>query len=79
MVRQKNITNWDEVPVIIDLPMVMRILGDKSIQSLQKRCRDGKFPAFQHGRTWLVRKEDLIKYINGNAANHNTREEGVSA
>lgn len=55
------IYNWDEVPLIIDLPYAARLLGC-SVQLIRKNCQDGKIPAFKIGAMWRIRKEDMIAY-----------------
>jgi len=59
------ITDWEQVPVVIDLPFAARILG-QSIETLKKRSQRGELPgAFKAGRDWRVAKEALRKYVEG--------------
>ncbi len=57
-----NITNWDEVPVVMDLPIASRIVG-QTVESLKIRSRKGEFPAFKEGTEWRVEKDVLRAYM----------------
>lgn len=59
----KIITSWDEVPVIMDLPMAARLIG-VTPESLKKRCQRGTFPAYKEGALWRVDKDRLREYID---------------
>ena len=65
--RQKIITSWDEVPIIMDLPMASRIVG-QCLETLKSRARRGEFPAYKEGNEWRGAKEQLIKHIEKNRA-----------
>ena len=65
MKQSQIITNWDQVPVVIDLPFAARILG-QSIETLKKRSQRGELPgAFKAGRDWRVNKDVLRSYVEG--------------
>jgi len=65
MNKSQLITNWEQVPVVIDLPFAARILG-QSIETLKKRSQRGEMPgAFKAGRDWRIEKDALRKYIEG--------------
>ena len=65
MNKSQIITNWDQVPVVIDLPFAARILG-QSIETLKKRSQRGELPgAFKAGREWRINKAALRNYIEG--------------
>ena len=66
--RQTQITDWSQVPLILDLPFTARLLG-VSIESLKKRCQSGTLPgAFKlDGGHWRVSKNALRRYIEGDA------------
>jgi len=65
MNKSQLITNWEQVPVVIDLPFAARILG-QSIETLKKRSQRGEMPgAFKAGRDWRIDKDALRKYIEG--------------
>ena len=59
----KIIRNWDELPLIMDLPMVARLLAI-SPETLLKRCQRKDFPAFKECNFWRVCKDDLMAYID---------------
>ena len=61
--RQNQITDWSQVPLIIDLPFASRLLG-RSVESLKKRAQVGNLPgAFKDGGHWRVSKDLLRKYV----------------
>ncbi len=61
----KVITSWNEVPIIMDLPMAARIVG-QTPETLKSRAQKGNFPAYKEGGEWRVEKEELIKHIERN-------------
>ncbi len=63
--QKKLFTSWDEVPIIMDLPMASRIVG-QSPEHLKQRSLKGDFPAYKEGKSWRVEKEQLIKHIRRN-------------
>lgn len=63
MAVQRPITNWDDVPVIIDVPYAARLYGINADRAC-RLCRAGKLPAFKVGKLWRLRREDVIKDIN---------------
>ena len=65
MKMKQNITSWEQVPIVIDLPFAARILG-QSIETLKKRSQRGELPgAFKAGRDWRVNKNALRNYVEG--------------
>lgn len=67
MSKKKNqdyIYNWDAVPLIVDIPYLMRLLGC-SREKVRMECQSGRLPAFKVGDMWRVRKDDLIAYTKG--------------
>ena len=52
MPRERPIINWDEVPVIIDVPYVARLLAQR-----------GVLPAHKIGKLWRFDKEEIRQYI----------------
>ncbi|MCL2821553.1 MAG: helix-turn-helix domain-containing protein [Oscillospiraceae bacterium] len=65
MKQPQIVTNWEQVPVVIDLPFAARILG-QSIETLKKRSQRGELPgAFKAGRDWRINKDALRSYIEG--------------
>lgn len=64
-----NVTNWENVPVTLDVPLIARILG-KTPDNISRRCQRGDLNeyAFKDGREWRMRKERLIEYIEAQEA-----------
>lgn len=63
MRRVQIFTNWNQVPIVMDLQTACIILG-RSYDNLQKAAKSGEFPAFRNGgRKWAVKKDDLLAYI----------------
>jgi len=71
MRQSKVTTNWDDVPVVMDLPYAARILA-LTPETLIKRAKAGKFPAYKEGKVWRVRKESLTAHLE-------KLEQGMSA
>lgn len=63
MTRTKYVCQWNDVPVIIDLPYAAVLLG-VSIECLKKWAQSGKIPAFKVGKLWRINKTDLIDFID---------------
>ncbi len=60
---QKNITTWEQVPVIFDVPIAARILG-LSDQKIRKMCREGTLPAYKIGEnSWRFNKGIFMEYL----------------
>ena len=64
MARVKPYTNWDDVPVIIDLVMLCRLLGI-SMPTAQKLVNNGDIQAKKVGNVWRVTKDALRRYVGG--------------
>ena len=64
---QRFITSWDEVPVVMDIPLACRILG-KSPEWIKRKARDGEFPATKCGDEWRIEKDQLRLYLTQNRA-----------
>ena len=59
------VTNWEEVPVIIDIPYAAWLLGC-SMENVRKMCQFGKLKAFKLGdKMWRIRKEAIIEFMKG--------------
>lgn len=68
---KKYYTDWDQIPVVVDLATAAVILN-LSYDCLQKLSRTGKFPAFRNGnRKWAVTKDSLLTYVR----NSNRKED----
>ena len=63
--RANNVTDWNQVPLVIDLPFVSRLLG-RSVDNLKKCAQSGRLPgAFKFGNQWRVAKDALRQHIEG--------------
>jgi hypothetical protein len=60
----KPVTDWGNVPLVLDLPLAARIVGS-SPEYLKKRAQRGDFPAYKEGKQWRVTKSALIAHIGG--------------
>lgn len=60
--KRKHPTNWNEVPIIFDLPYAARIV-ELSVDCLKKRAAAGTFPAYKEGKDWRVRKTALMEHV----------------
>lgn len=61
--EQRNITDWDQVPVVFDIAMASRILA-VNYDKVRQMCRDGIIPAFKIGtNSWRINKEAFMKYL----------------
>lgn len=65
--KNKFVTSWDDVPVIIDVPYLAHLIGC-SYEIARKMCQRGTIKAFKVGDMWRIRKEDVFEYMNGGAA-----------
>ena len=62
MKREKFVYNWQEVPVIVDVGYVCRILG-VTADTVQKLLRSGTLRGFKVGRDWRICKSDIMAFI----------------
>jgi len=62
--KQKPVTNWDDVPVIIDPVYVARLLGVTPTR-VREMCRKEQIPNTKLGKLWRISKEDLRNYMEG--------------
>lgn len=60
--KNKNITSWDEVPVIMDIPYAARLLGFTT-DVLSRKCQKGEIPAHKIFNKWRIRKDELMQFI----------------
>ena len=61
--KSRPITNWDQVPIIMDIPMVARILGYHP-ERIRQLIKLNKIPAYKIGQSWRIEKQDLIDYLH---------------
>lgn len=61
--KRKNIQQWQELPIIFDLPLASRLVG-LGAERLRQLCREGSFPAKKIGNSWRVDREEFITWWN---------------
>lgn len=54
----KYITNWEELPIIFDLPHASVLVG-LGAERLRQLSKAGRFPAKQIGNSWRVDREEF--------------------
>lgn len=59
---RRNVTNWDEVPIVMDIVMAARIVG-QTPESIKHKCQQGLFPAYKEGKEWRIEKDLLKAYM----------------
>ncbi len=65
MKRTKIYTNWNQLPAVLDVPLVCVVLG-KSSASVKRYAADGTLPgAHKIGGEWRFDKETLMNYMKG--------------
>lgn len=62
MPKQNIVVNWDEVPVLMDLSWVARILG-KSREWAKQKAQSEELPAIKVGEEWRIPKNKLREYL----------------
>ncbi len=62
MTKRKIITNWDNVPLYMDLPCVAVLLG-YSVEWIKKKAQSGELPAAKLFGEWRISKDDLKSYF----------------
>jgi excisionase family DNA binding protein len=53
------ITNWQELPVLLDLPTVARLLG-KTVERVRRLAASGEIPATKACGEWRIRKDEIM-------------------
>ena len=64
----KQITNWDDVPLFMDLPYAARLFGI-SVDCLKKKAQKGIVPAAKIFDQWRISKEDAQQYYESQKLN----------
>ena len=72
--RQKTISNWNEVPLCVDMPWILAILS-VTLQTATKLLKNGDLLGVKVGREWRVTKEELQRYLREGSANKKKEEE----
>lgn len=62
------ITRWDDIPLVFDIPIMVRLLG-RSYDSVKKMCLQGKIPAFKLGNEWRFDKRIIQRWIEAGGEN----------
>ena len=62
--KARILGSWDDVPIVLDLPLAARIVG-QTPGYLKKRAQRGDFPAYKEGSSWRVSKDALRAHIEG--------------
>lgn len=62
MPRERPIVNWDDIPCVIDVPYVARLLA-MNPDYVAKLAKDNKIPAFKIEKLWRFRKNEIEQYI----------------
>lgn len=57
-----HVTDWNDVPVLLDLPYAARIVG-MSAEYVKRLSIAGKFPAVKVGNSWRVNRDDLMAFV----------------
>ncbi len=60
--KKRYITNWNDVPVVVDLAYVAIILG-VTPETIRNEIKKGNIPATRVGHMWRILKEDLMAYL----------------
>lgn len=60
--QTKYITNWDDVPVVVDLAYISLLLGISN-EFARQLVSKGTIKAFKVGKYWRIKKEDLKSFI----------------
>lgn len=56
------ITEWINLPVIMDIAMVARLLG-KSPETVRRKIIEGEIPAQKMCDEWRIRKDELMLHL----------------
>jgi hypothetical protein len=59
--QTKVVTDWSAVPVVLDLILAGRIVGQNP-EYLKKRAQRGTFPAYKEGKQWRITKDALMRH-----------------
>lgn len=62
MPKTKYVTDWSQVPVVVDVAYVSVLLGLHP-RTIEKQLKNGKLKGFKAGKVWRIRKEALAEYM----------------
>lgn len=60
--RKNFITDWDSVPIVVDLAYVSSLLG-VSNEYARRLVNNGTIKAFKVGKLWRINKTDLKNFV----------------
>lgn len=60
--RQRIVTDWADLPVLLDAVLVARILG-YSLEYTRRLLVQGKIPAHKMDRDWRISRDAFRAYI----------------
>lgn len=58
----RPITDWDSVPILIDVAMAATIIG-KSYEATRRLAAKGRLPATKVGSEWRIDKGALMRQL----------------
>lgn len=62
MPKTKYVTDWSQVPVVVDVPYVSVMFGIHP-NTVKKYLRTGAIKGFKVGVEWRIRKEALAAFM----------------
>ena len=62
MDKKTTFYNWDQVPVVINLPFVAVILKANP-EVVRRYLASGKLKGFKVGKEWRINKSDLMDFV----------------
>lgn len=69
MPKRKYVTDWSQVPVVVDVAYVSVLLGLHP-RTVEIYLKKGKLKGKKAGRVWRIPKESLEEYVGRN--NHDS-------
>ena len=58
----RPITDWDSVPILIDVAMAATIIG-KSYEATRRMAANGSIPAIKIGSEWRIEKHTFMRFL----------------
>ncbi len=62
MAKTKYVTDWSQVPVVVDVPYVSVMLGIHP-NTVKKYLRTGAIKGFKVGAEWRIRKDAIAAFM----------------
>lgn len=63
MNMSKNFTNWEQLPLILDVPQVACLLRLHP-NTVTKLCRKGELKGRKIGKEWRINKSSVIDFMS---------------